>query len=125
MATPPVVAPEPTTTPTPVPAGIRIASTLCWIVGIVTILGAFAIGIPGVTGFNATLVPLVVNVVAGIGVCAAAYLVGKQRRLGVLIMLFAWALPTAVAVLNHQPAQGNLLLFGALLLSGANWRNLR
>src|SRR5712671_6229445 len=69
------VASEPAPGATPLPAGIRIASTLCWIVGILTILGAFAIGIPGVSGFNSSLVPLVINVLAGIGVCAAAYLV--------------------------------------------------
>jgi hypothetical protein len=125
MTTPPGVAPESTAARTPVPAGIRIASTLCWIVGVFTILGAFAIGIPAVTGFNTSLVPLVLNVIAGIAVCAAAYLVWKRRRLGVLVMLFAWALPTAFAVLNHQPARGNLLLFGAMLLLAANWKNLR
>jgi hypothetical protein len=123
MTTPPDVASEPTTTP--VPAGIRIASTLCWIVGIATILGSFVFGLPGVTGFNSSLVPPAVSLIDGVGVCAAAYLVWRRRRLGVLVMLFAWALPVAVAVLNHQPAQGNLFLFGSLLLLGANWRNLR
>jgi len=123
MTTPPAVASEPSITP--VPAGIRIASTLCWIVGIATILGAFVFGLRGVTGFNASLLPVAVGVIDGIGVCAAAYLVWRRRRLGVLVMLFAWALPVAVAVLNHQPAQGNFFLFGALLLLGANWRNLR
>jgi hypothetical protein len=119
------VASEPAPAPTPLPAGIRIASTLCWIVGILTILGAFAIGIPGASGFNSSLVPLVINVIAGIGVCAAAYLVRQRRRLGVLVVVFAWALPTAVAVLSHQPARGSILLFGALLLLAANWKYLR
>ena len=125
MTTPPSVASEPATTPTPLPAGIRIASTLCWIVGILTILGAFAIGIPRVTGFNTSVVPLAINVIAGIGVCAAAYLVWQRRRLGVLVMLLAWAVPTVVSLIGHEPARGNFLLFGALLLLGANWKNLR
>ena len=126
MTIPPSVSSEPTPAPTPLPIGIRVASTLCWIVGILTILGAFAIGIPGLTGFDASLVPLVITVIAGVGVCVAAYLVRRQRRVGVLLVVFAWALPTVVSLLTHEtPRGGNFLLFAAMLVLLANWKNLR
>jgi hypothetical protein len=32
-----------------IPTGVRIAATLCWVVGIVTILVAFAVGIPAIS----------------------------------------------------------------------------
>jgi hypothetical protein len=108
--------------PTQAPTGIRIASTLCWVVGILTILVALAVGIPTISSTDG-LVFLVVNLVAGGAVCVAAVLIRRRLRLGVLLMLLAWALPTMVAVVNHQPARGSLFLFVALLFAGANWKH--
>lgn len=115
------------TTPSPAPtapAGVRIASTLCWIVGVLTILVALAVGIPTLSTRDGALY-LAVGLVSGAAVCAAAVLIRRQRRAGVLIMLLAWALPTVVAVVNHQSARGSLLLFVALLFAGANWKHFR
>ena len=110
--------------PSQAPTGVRIASTLCWVVGILTILVALAVGIPAMSSAGGALF-LTVNLLAGGAVCAAAVLIRRQRRLGVLVMLFAWALPTVVAVLNHQPVRGSLFLFVALLFAGANWKHFR
>jgi hypothetical protein len=106
------------------PAGVRIASTLCWVVGVITILVALAVGVPAV-GSGAGQVFLAVNLLAGAAVCLAAVLIRRQRRSGVLVMVFAWALPTVVALLNHQSARGSFLLFVALLFAGANWKHFR
>jgi len=103
---------------------VRIASTLCWVVGILTILVTLAVGIPAISTRGGALF-LAVNLVAGGAVCLAAILIRRQRRLGVLVMLLAWALPTIVAVLNHLPARGSLFLLVALLLAGANWKYFR
>ena len=108
----------------PAPIGVRVASTLCWIVGVLTILVNVAVGIPVISaGGNVFFVA--VNLVAGGAVCLAALLIRRQRRLGVLVMLLAWALPTLVLVLNHQSARGSFLLFVALLFAGANWKHFR
>jgi hypothetical protein len=114
------------TTPTPaqVPAGIRIASTLCWIVGVLTILVALAIGIPAISS-GAGLLFIAVNGVAGAIACVAGVLIRRQRKVGVLVMLLAWAIPTAVALVQHLSPSGSLLLFLALLLSAANWKHFR
>lgn len=106
------------------PTGVRIASTLCWVVGVLTILVSLAVGIPALSAPGGTLFFLV-NVLAGAAVCVAAVLIRRQLRLGVLVMLLAWAVPTIVTVLNHQPARGSLLLLVALLFAGANWKHFR
>ena len=115
---------QPVAPPPQVPTGVRIASTLCWVVGVLTILVALAIGIPAFSS-GGGLRFLGVNLTAGAAVCLAAVLIRRQRRLGVLVMLLAWALPTVVAVLSNQTARGSLFLFVALLFAGANWKHFR
>lgn len=123
MASPSHIQPaEINATPAQAPAGVRIASTLCWVVGVLTILVALAVGIPAISSGGGVLF-LTVNLVAGGAVCAAAVLIRRQRRLGVLVMVLAWALPTIVAVLSHQQARGSLFLLVALLFAGANWKH--
>ena len=112
----------PTSSPTQVPSGVRVASTLCWIVGILTILVALAIGIPAIAS-GAGLTFIAVNGLAGVLVCMAAIQIRRQRKLGVFLMLLAWAIPTVVALVRHLPVSGSLLLFVALLFAGANWKH--
>ncbi len=109
---------------TVIPAGVRIASTLCWIVGVLTILIALALGIPAISSGDG-LTFISVNVLAGGIVCAAAIQIRRQRKLGLLLMLVAWAIPTVFALLQGLPVRGSLLLFVALLFAGANWKHLR
>jgi len=106
------------------PLGVRVASTLCWIVGILTILVNLAVGIPVISA-GGSVVALAVNLIAGGGVCWAALLIRRQRRLGVLVMLLGWALPTVVLLVNHQSARGSFLLFLALVFAAANWKHFR
>ena len=115
---------NPSTQAVQVPAGIRIASTLCWVVGVLTILAALAIGIPAIST-GAGLLFIAVNLLAGAIVCVAAVQIRRQRRIGVLLMLVAWAIRTVVALVQHLPVRGSLLLFVALLFVGANWKHLR
>jgi len=83
---------------------------------------AIAIGVPALSSGGGSLL-LGVNLIVGAAVCLAAVLIRRQRRLGVLVVLLAWALPTVVAVLSHHTARGSLLLFVALLFAGANWKH--
>ena len=125
MTSPPPSQPaNPSTQSAQVPTGVRIASTLCWVVGVLTILAALAIGIPAISS-GAGLLFIAVNVLAGAIVCVAAVQIRRQRRIGVLLMLVAWAIPTVVAVVQHLPVRGSLLLFVALLFAGANWKHFR
>jgi hypothetical protein len=118
---------QPATPPTSsaaIPAGVRISSTLCWVVGVVTILVALAIGIPAISS-GAGLLFIAINGLAGAIVCLAAVQIRRQRKLGVFLMLIAWAIPTVVALVQHLPVSGSFLLFVALLLAGANWKHFR
>jgi hypothetical protein len=82
-------------------------------------------GIPSLLA-GGSLLLVVANVTAGIIVCVAGFLVWKQRRLGVLLVVLGWAFPTAGALLTHQPTRaGPVLLLIAMLLLFANWKNLR
>jgi len=115
---------NPSTPAAQAPTGVRIASTLAWVVGTLTILIAFAIGIPAISS-GAGLLFIVINVIAGAIVCVAAVQIRRQRRMGVLLLLIAWAIPTVVALVQHLPVRGSLLLFVALLFAGANWKHFR
>ncbi|HKA59722.1 MAG TPA: hypothetical protein VKD28_13970 [Gemmatimonadales bacterium] len=107
-----------------IPSGIRAASTVCWIVGIITILVALALGIPAIATGDGLLF-IAVNGLAGLVVCLAAVQIRRQRKIGVLLMVVAWAIPTIVALVQHLPVRGSLLLFLALVLTGANWKHFR
>ena len=123
MTTPSPTVPNPTPLPQ-VPLGVRVSSTIAWVVGILWILVSIAVGIPAIP--SGVGVPfIVVNVGAALIVCVAATQIRRQRKLGVLLMLLAWAIPTILAVFQHRSVRGSLLLFIALLFAGANWKHFR
>ena len=68
---------------------------------------------------------IAVNVGAALIVCIAAIQIRRQRKLGVVLMLLAWVIPTILAVVQHRSVRGSLLLFLALLFAGANWKHFR
>src|SRR3954469_13483234 len=101
---------------TPLPTGVRVASTLCWLVGILSILMALAVGIPAMSNADGGVVPMVVNLIAAVTVCVAGYLVRQRRKVGALLVVAAWALPTAVSLIDGGGAKpGNFLLFAAMI----------
>ena len=97
---------------------------MCWFVGIATIAMALALRLPAATGAVGILL-LFVDLVAGVAVCIAAYLLRQRRRLGALIVISAWALPTVVSLLGGQIPRGNYLLLAAMLMLLPNWKHLR
>jgi len=122
MTTPTETAPPAEAAPFP----LRIASTLCWIVGIVTSLMALAIGIPALQSASPTALPLIEGLAAGAAVIAAAVLVRHARRLGGSLVLVAAVLPTLIGLgvegRFHSPP---LLLVLAVVTVLANWNYLR
>jgi hypothetical protein len=116
----------PTAGAAPLPTGVRVASTLCWLVGILSILMTIAVGIPAMSGPDGAVVPMVVNLTAGAAVCAAGYLVRQRRKVGALLVVAAWALPTVVSLVGGGGAKpGNFLLFAAMIGLALNWKHLR
>ena len=116
----------PSATPAPVPTGIRVASTLCWIVGVLTIGIAFAMGLPAAQAPEGSLLSFAITVLAGLMVCAAGYLVRQQRKIGALILVLAWATPALVGLATGEGARGGgFLLFAAMLAVFANWKHMK
>ena len=117
---------SPAVVPAPIPTGIRVASTICWLVGVLTIGIAFAIGIPAAQGPDGSFAPFAINVLAGLAVCAAGYLVRQQRKVGALLVVLAWATPALIGLATGTGARGgSFLLFAAMLALFANWKHLR
>jgi hypothetical protein len=105
---------------------LRIASTLCWIVGVITLLGALAIGIPASQAAAPTIIPLLAGLIAGIAVIAAAILVRRARRLGGILILVATTLPSLIILAAEDTLRAPpLLLLLAAITVLANWTRLR
>src|SRR5258708_24692557 len=111
--------------PEAAPMGIRIASILCWVVGIFSLVVGLATGVPAAVRDGGRLVLLTINLLTGIGVCVAGYLIWRQRRLGALIIVLAWVLPAVMSFLAGTTVRaGPPLLLLAMLFSLAHSKNL-
>jgi hypothetical protein len=106
------------------PTGIRIASTICWVVGVMTLGVAVAVYVPPVNHTPEGLSAFLIMMATGTAVCAAAYLVRKRKKLGAYLVVAAWAFPLVWALGVGAPVRGNLLLLIAMLALLANWRYL-
>ena len=105
---------------------LRVASTLCAIVGLVTVLGALVIGIPALKSETPTSLPLVAGLLSGAAVVAAALLVLRGRRLGGILIVAASIAPTLLSLLIENRFRAPpLLLILALITVLANWNQLR
>src|SRR3954470_13632300 len=106
----------------PMPTGIRIASGVCWFVGVVSMIGAFVVSTrPG--GSNGMLL---LNLGVGLAVCASGYLTYQQRKAGAYLLVLAWASPMIISLAMGTAARGGpLLLLLAILVLLSNWKHLR
>ncbi len=118
--------PTPSSSDLTVPRGIRIASTLCYFVGGLTILITVALAIPVLAQPNPPLLLLGANLFGGALACAAGYLVRAQSRIGGFLVVLAWAFPSVVLLLSHEEVRaGPLFLLIAMIYTLTNWKHLR
>ena len=111
--------------PALVPTGIRVASTLCWAVGILTLLMAFATEMPAMRDSGPKRYEFALSVIAGVTVCLAGFLVRKRMRAGALLLVLAWATPAVIGILSNGVAiPGNPILLIALVCVLWNWKLL-
>jgi len=111
---------EPIANPEPAlaPAGVRIASTLCWLVGVITVIAAFTMRLAWPW--------MLATLAAGALVIAAGVLTRRGRRTGAYLIALAWALPSLVSFATGGGAKpGSLLLLIAGVVLLANWKHLK
>jgi hypothetical protein len=110
----------------PPPFGLRIAAILLAAVGFYGLLGALGVSIPLLTSHRGPWLPLVLDPVGDLLICVAAVLIWLRRRVGVLVLVGGWLLPTAANLYAGRPVQRpGVLMMLALLMVAANVRRLR
>jgi len=126
--------PEQPLTATRPPTGILVASTLCWIWGILCTLSAVALGIPAVAEptLRAGIVVAIVLLLCGVVYCFAGFLIRRRSVVGGWIAIISAGLLSTLELLglasgtrNLGAAAGlgiNIAIVTVLLL---NWRSLR
>ena len=111
---------------TGLPISLRIAVVLCVIVGVVSLIQVISTILPLIGTATPIWTPLAVNASAALLMCVAAVLAWFRRRLSLLAIVAAWALPSAVNFAAGQPVHyPAIVMVLAFLTLGANWRHLR
>lgn len=110
--------------------GLPIAFTIVLLVGefalYVTRSGGLARSIVWSAVSMIRVAPMALNVAVGVVVCVAGYLVRQRRKVGALLVVAAWALPTLISVLNGGGAKpGSIFLFAAMIGIALNWKHMR
>ena len=111
---------------TGLPISLRVAAVLCAIVGIVSLIRVLTAIVPLIGSAAPIWMPLAVNASAALLMCVAALLAWFRRRLSLLAIVAAWALPSAVNFAAGQPVHYPALVMAlAFITLGANWRHLQ
>ena len=117
------------TTPARLPSGLRIASTLAWIWGVLFILSTLAVGIPTIAQngvFNRAALVVIFLALLAAALCYAGYGLRKARRNAGWVAIVVGAFLILVPIVYRAPITRvgifvNLLIVG---LTIANWRSL-
>ena len=107
------------------PLGLRVAAGLCAVVGLASIFGALALSWPAHDATALGWFVLSSNLVAALLMCAAAVQAWRRRKASLLLVVLAWAVPTATSLgVGVSPRGPSLLMLLALITLAANWREL-
>ena len=97
---------------------MNIASTLCWVLGILNVLGGFVLGIPAFSTGRPIGFPLMISAL-GVGLCYSGYgLRKRQRTAGVLAIILS------VVSFISPPFVGFLLGTSIIILTVVNRKQL-
>lgn len=111
---------------TGLPISLRIAVVLCAIVGIVSLILVLRSTVPLIGSATPVWTPLAVNASAALLMCVAAVLAWYRRRLSLLAIVAAWALPSAINFAAGQPVHyPALVMVLAFITLAVSWRHLR
>jgi hypothetical protein len=107
------------------PLPIRVAATLCLVVG--TVSGVALIGIESAMASqpNPPLLPLVIDPLVVLAIWAAAVLIWLRRKLGGYLLFGAAIVPNLLNLAYGQPLRApGLLMVLAIVTVAANWQLL-
>ena len=112
------------------PQALLIASTLCWVWGILIVLIGISVLIPAIAmrGLSSRSAIFALGLcLFGLGYCSAGYLVRKMRLIGGWIALVAAVLfcPAQFVGGTAQAVVGLVVNLAIVVLVMANWRRLR
>jgi len=111
---------------TRLPIALRIAAVLCAIVGVVSLIRVLMATVPLIGSATPVWKPLAVNASAALLMCVAAALAWFRRRLSLLAIVAAWALPSIVNFAAGQPVHyPAIVIVLAFLTLAVSWRHLQ
>ena len=107
------------------PMPLRVAATLCLVIGLLSLVAAIAVSVPLARSPDGSWLPLALNVLPAVLVLIAAGFIWRRRKLGVLLLVLGWAVPTGFALLGGGVPRGpSILLVVVLLTLASNWKLL-
>ena len=108
------------------PLGLRVAATLCAVVGVVSALAVIGLEVEMASRPDNPLLAMITNPAAVLAVLAAAVLIWQRRRLGAYLLIAAAIVPNLGNLAYGQPLRApGLLLILALITLAENWTQLR
>jgi hypothetical protein len=113
--------------PSEIPQGLKIASTLSWLMGVITLAIGLAIGIPAASTAGRGLLPAVGMAAAGLALCYAGYGLRKALPSGAIAAIAASG---AYIVFQLVTTGGKIALamwfhLAIIGLVASNWKHLR
>jgi hypothetical protein len=108
------------------PLAIRVAATLCAVVGIVSAIGVIAVEREMASQVSPPVLLLVTNPLVVVAVLAAAVLIWKRRKLGGYLLIAAAIVPNLLNLAYGQSLRvPGLLMVLAIITIAMNWQLLR
>lgn len=112
-----------------IPTGLRVASTLCWVCGLLVLGGGLALLIPAlaVPGLRAVIIVAALFLACAAGNCVAGYYLRKARRAGGGLAICVAVLVSLLQVGAHTRAAslGLVVNLAIIVLVIINWQHLQ
>ncbi len=109
--------------------GLRVASTLCWIWGLLILGGGLALLIPAlvVPGLRGAIIVAALLLACSAGYCVAGYYLRKARRAGAGLAICVAVLVSLLQIGAHTRAAsvGLVVNIVIVVLIIMNWRHLQ
>jgi hypothetical protein len=108
------------------PLGLRVAATLCAVVGLLSALAVIVMESDQASRSRTPALALLTNPAAAVAVCVAAVLLWRRRKWGGYLLVAAAIVPNLVSIGYGIPLRmPGLLMLLAIITVAVNWAELR